>query len=81
VSKLPFTAHVLAFGKVGCLYQQSTNVQDWMWADLDTGDGWHTPNFGKLSKLPLDDSDRQFTVEGEFSGSVGFNAAISTSPL
>ena len=81
VSKVPFKACLHAVGLVGCLYQRDSRPAVWHWADLDTGTGWVDPNFQKLKKLPLDPADREFIVDGEFSGSVGFNVIITSSPV
>ncbi len=80
VANVPFTANMYAFGQVGCLIRTGTDQTTWEWADLDAG-GWYNPNFQRLSKLPLDPKDREFTIEGTFSGSVGFYVAITAGPV
>jgi len=52
-----------------------------MWCNLDTGAGWYTEGKAELNKLQLHPADRQFTVDGTFSGAVGFHVSAITSPI
>jgi len=80
VANVGFTANLYAFGQVGCLIQTGSEQTTWEWADLDAG-GWYNPAFKRLSKLPLEPKDREFTIEGTFTGTVGFFVAITAGPL
>lgn len=81
VSDVSFKGHVIAYGNVGAYVHYGTDDYTWMWGDLDTGHGWSGESNSSLKKLPLDPADREFTLEGLFSGTVGYSANITTSPI
>jgi hypothetical protein len=78
---VPFTARLFVFGQVGAQVSWGSEDRRWLWGDLDTGVGWFGPGFAPLEKLPLDQVDRRFTVEGVCGGALGFYATVSTVPL
>ena len=75
VKDVPFTAHFKAYGKIGAHTIIGTNTWVWQWADLDAG-GWRGQANNLVHECPLDDVDREFTVQGTFNASVGIKTTI-----
>ncbi len=84
ITNQPFKAHVQVYGQVGAVIVTggpNPIITSTMWGDIETGKGWVNPNFGPLSKPPLDPKDLLFTAEGTYSGTSGLYVNVTTTPM
>lgn len=80
VSDLPFKATMRAYGKV--LVHIKTGTDQWRWNGGDIDDEkWFFSLQSPVRKPPFADEDRDFVVEGLFSGRVGFHVDVAAEPL